>query len=148
MTIRISRDPIYRRRRFSSETIEYCVRWYITYRLSYRDLAAMMAEREIAVSHTTVMRWANFVSTWRRLLPADRELLRLIVSDVTGLFSDSSRRRLGAALGLNEAVAKNVPQQSLRRLQNADLVLRMDYGDYRVQDDALAEWLRNQDLED
>jgi transposase-like protein len=57
VTIRISRDPIYRRRRFSAETIELCVRWYITYRLSYRDLAAMMAESEIAVSHTTVMRW-------------------------------------------------------------------------------------------
>jgi len=41
-----------------------------------------------------------------------------------------------------------VPQQSLRRLQDADLVLRMDYGDYRVQDDALAERLRNQELED
>jgi transposase-like protein len=35
MTIRISRDPVYRRRRFSAETIELCVRWYITYRLSY-----------------------------------------------------------------------------------------------------------------
>lgn len=61
MTIRISRDLIYRRRRFSAETIELCVRWYITYRLSYRDLAAMMAEREIAVSHTTVMRWEEQV---------------------------------------------------------------------------------------
>jgi transposase-like protein len=46
MTKRIERDPIYRCRRFSSETIELCVRWYITYRLSYRDLAAMMAERD------------------------------------------------------------------------------------------------------
>jgi transposase-like protein len=55
MTIPISRDPIYRGRRYSSETIELCVRWYISYRLSYRDLAAMMAEREIAVSHTTVI---------------------------------------------------------------------------------------------
>jgi transposase-like protein len=27
------------------------------YRLSYRDLAAMMAERGIVVSHTTIMRW-------------------------------------------------------------------------------------------
>src|SRR5476649_892755 len=50
----IVRDPIYRRRRFDAEIIELCVRWYITYRLSYRDLAAMMAEREIIVSHTTV----------------------------------------------------------------------------------------------
>ena len=52
-----TRDPIYRRRRYSAEVIEQCVRWYITYRLSYRDLVAMMAERGIAISHTTIMRW-------------------------------------------------------------------------------------------
>ena len=51
------RDPIYRRRRYTPEIIELCVRWYITYRLSYRDLVAMMAERGVAVSHTTIMRW-------------------------------------------------------------------------------------------
>jgi hypothetical protein len=44
MTTPIVRDPIYRRRRFDAEIIELCVRWYITYRLSYRDLVAMMAE--------------------------------------------------------------------------------------------------------
>lgn len=57
MTKPIERDPIYRGRRFQTETIELCVRWYITYRLSYRDLSAMMAERGIVVSHTTIMRW-------------------------------------------------------------------------------------------
>jgi len=45
MTKPIARDAIYRRRRFEAEIIESCVRWYITYRLSYRDLVAMMAER-------------------------------------------------------------------------------------------------------
>jgi transposase-like protein len=57
MTKPIVRDPIYRRRRSDSEIIELCVRWYITYRLSYRDLAAMMAERGISVSYTTIHRW-------------------------------------------------------------------------------------------
>lgn len=57
MARRIARDPIYSGRRFSAETIETCVRWYITYRLSYRDLVAMMAEQGIVVSHTTIMRW-------------------------------------------------------------------------------------------
>ena len=47
MTKPIVRDSIYRRRRFDAEIIERCVRWYITDRLSYRDLAAMMAERGI-----------------------------------------------------------------------------------------------------
>ena len=53
------RDAIYRRRRYSSEIIEQCVRWYLTYRLSYRDLVAMMAERGIRVSHTTILRWVQ-----------------------------------------------------------------------------------------
>ena len=38
-----SRDRIYYRRRYTSEVIELCVRWYLTYRLSYRDLSAVMA---------------------------------------------------------------------------------------------------------
>jgi transposase-like protein len=67
MARRIARDPIYRGCRFSAETIETCVRWYITYRLSYRDLAAMMAERGIVVSHTTIMRWVlRYVPEYER----------------------------------------------------------------------------------
>ncbi len=71
MTQPIERDPIYRGRRFQAEAIELCVRWYITYRLSYRDLAAMMAERGIIVSHTTIMRWVlryvpEYESRWAR----------------------------------------------------------------------------------
>src|SRR5690349_11788105 len=71
MTKRIERDPVYHGRRFQTETIELCVRWYITYRLSYRDLVAMMAERGIIVSHTTIMRWVlryvpEFERRWAR----------------------------------------------------------------------------------
>lgn len=67
MARRISRDPIYAGRRFSAETIETCVRWYITYRLSYRDLAAMMAEQGVVVSHTTIMRWVlRYVPEYER----------------------------------------------------------------------------------
>jgi transposase-like protein len=71
MTKPIARDPIYRRRRFEGEVIELCVRWYISYRLSYRDLAAMMAERGLIVSHTTILRWViryvpEFEKRWNR----------------------------------------------------------------------------------
>jgi transposase-like protein len=59
MTVAIERDPIYRGRKFPSETIELCVRWYLTYRLSYRDLVQMLAERGIVVSHTTIYRWVQ-----------------------------------------------------------------------------------------
>ncbi len=59
MTVAIERDPIYRGRRFQSEIIELCVRWYLTYRLSYRDLVEMLAERGVVVSHTTIYRWVQ-----------------------------------------------------------------------------------------
>ena len=71
MTKPIARDPIYRRRSFDADVIELCVRWYITYRLSYRDLVAMMAERDVEVSHTTILRWVvrfapEFEKRWNR----------------------------------------------------------------------------------
>jgi transposase-like protein len=71
MTQPIARDPIYLRRRFDREIIELCVRWYVTYRLSYRDLVAMMAERGVTVSHTTILRWViryvpEFEKRWNR----------------------------------------------------------------------------------
>jgi transposase-like protein len=67
-----ARDPIYYRRRYTPEIIELCVRWYLTYRLSYRDLSAMMVERGIVVSHTSIMRWVQryvpeFERRWARL---------------------------------------------------------------------------------
>jgi len=146
---RLSKYPLAQKDAFAAfealkRTPEF-FRRYLNRYLTYADLGSKAA---LLDTETHVFNDANFVNTWHRLLPADRELLRLIVSGVTELFSEPSRRRLGAALGLDEAVAKNVPQQSLRRLQDADLVLRMDYGDYRVQDDAFAEWLRNRELED
>src|SRR6185503_21285446 len=71
MTAPIARASICRRRRFEAGIIELCVRWYITYRLSYRDLAAMMVERGLNVSHTTIMRWVvryvpEFEKRWSR----------------------------------------------------------------------------------
>jgi transposase-like protein len=71
MTKRQDRDSIYVKRQFDTEIIVLCVRWYISYRLSYRDLVAMMAERGVSVSHTTIMRWViryvpEFEKRWNR----------------------------------------------------------------------------------
>ena len=43
MTKRQDRDPMYRKRQFDSDIIVLCVRWYITYRLSYRAQNLPMA---------------------------------------------------------------------------------------------------------
>jgi len=58
MTKPIARDPMYRQRAFDADVIQLCVR-YITYRLSYRDLVEMMAERGVKVAHSTILRWVT-----------------------------------------------------------------------------------------
>src|SRR5471032_1501765 len=67
----IARDPMYRQRGFDADIIELCVRWYATYRLSYRDLVEMMAERGVEVAHSTILRWVTryvpeFEKRWAR----------------------------------------------------------------------------------
>ena len=47
----------FRGRRFPDEIIVLCVRWYLRYCLSYRDLEEMMAERGVSVDHSTIARW-------------------------------------------------------------------------------------------
>ena len=46
-------------RHFDRLLIIQAVRWYITYKLSYRDVCEMMAERGVTLVHTTVMRWVQ-----------------------------------------------------------------------------------------
>ncbi len=42
-----------------AEIILLCVRWYLRYSLSYRDLEEMMRERGLHVDHTTISRWVQ-----------------------------------------------------------------------------------------
>src|SRR5690348_1999731 len=42
-----------------ADLILLCVRWYLRYSLSYRDLEEMMRERGLHVDHTTISRWVQ-----------------------------------------------------------------------------------------
>ena len=46
-------------RHFEPELILLCVRWYLRYQLSYRDVEEMMRERGLSVDHSTVFRWVQ-----------------------------------------------------------------------------------------
>ena len=48
---------------YESEIIILCIRWYLKYPLNYRILVEMMAERELNIIHTTIMRWVHQYST-------------------------------------------------------------------------------------
>src|SRR4051812_46912475 len=42
---------------FDHEVVILCVRWYLSYKLSSRDLVNMMGERSVELAHTTILRW-------------------------------------------------------------------------------------------
>jgi transposase, IS6 family len=47
-------------RHFQADIILLCVRWYLRYALSYRDLEEIMLERGLQVDHTTIYRWVQY----------------------------------------------------------------------------------------
>src|ERR1700724_3970094 len=66
-----SAQELFKGRHFDQEIIVLCVRWYLTFKLSSRDLVQMMAERGISLTHTTILRWVQrcvpeFEKRWSR----------------------------------------------------------------------------------
>jgi putative transposase len=62
---------VLRRLHYPLDVMLLCVRWYVAYSLSLRDLEEMMAERAIGIDHSTVHRWVIklvplFEKTFRR----------------------------------------------------------------------------------
>jgi transposase-like protein len=67
----LSVDDLFKGRHFDRDVIILCVRWYLRYKLSYRELVEMMAERGVSLAHTTIMRWVQryvpeFEKRWSR----------------------------------------------------------------------------------
>jgi len=64
-------EELFAGRHFDREVIILCVRWYLRYKLSFRDLVEMMSGRGLHVAHTTIMRWVRqfapeFIKRWNR----------------------------------------------------------------------------------
>ncbi len=70
-----SKSDLFKGRHFEQEIILLCVRWYLRYKLAYRDLVEMMAERGLPIAHTTILRWVQryapeFDKRWSRFSAA------------------------------------------------------------------------------
>jgi len=50
---------LFKGRHLDEEIVVLCVRWYLSFKLSFRDLVAMMGERGIGLAHTTILRWVK-----------------------------------------------------------------------------------------
>jgi transposase-like protein len=71
MTSAAGGEDLFKGRQFDQEIIVLCVRWYLRYKLSARDLVEMMTERGVLLAHTTILRWVQryvpeFEKRWSR----------------------------------------------------------------------------------
>jgi transposase-like protein len=57
--MRSCRPALFWKRKFEPEVIVTCALWYLRFCLSLRDLEELMAERRLAVDHTTIWRWTQ-----------------------------------------------------------------------------------------
>ena len=51
----VSVEELFAGRHFDKEVVVLCVRWYLSFKLSYRDLVSMMSERGISLAQTTIL---------------------------------------------------------------------------------------------
>ena len=62
------KPTLFKDRHFNHLLIIQAVRWYVTYKLSYRDVCDLMAERGVTVVHPTVLRWVQrFVPVFEKM---------------------------------------------------------------------------------
>ena len=61
--IRMPKSNPFKWRHYKSEIILLCVRWYLSYPLSYRQVAEMVNERGLDVYYVTVFRWVQEYGT-------------------------------------------------------------------------------------
>ena len=52
-------EELFKGRHFDREIVVLCVRWYLSFKLSYRDLVALIGGRGIHLAHATILRWVR-----------------------------------------------------------------------------------------
>ncbi len=57
MISQTGRDPLFSRRRFEDNVIIRCIRWYLRFKLSYREMAEIARKMGISVAPCTILRW-------------------------------------------------------------------------------------------
>ena len=110
-------DELFKGRHFDREIIVLCVRWYLRYKLSFRDLVEMMAERGLSLAHTTIMRWIQhyapeFEKRWNRFA-------RCFVPDFDGAFLSSDSKD-----ALWDRFYTGAPQRQRRSVERYNIVKR------------------------
>jgi len=103
----------------------------------------MGAEAAVAHTKTSVFSDAHFLAQWNALLPADQAVIAMLSRGETDFHSKAGMAKLSGLL--NKPATRNTAGHALRRLQDDNTVTRLSVGEYRIEDEAYAEWIRRRE---
>ncbi|MES2356557.1 MAG: hypothetical protein V4568_19585 [Pseudomonadota bacterium] len=103
-------------------------------------------EKAIEVSKQSVYVEEGFAKRWVKMLPADRLILQLVAQSNEDLHGIATLKQIGKALGLGKPADRAVPQNSLRRLRERQILIQTEPGAYRFEDETFREWVLTETL--
>jgi hypothetical protein len=100
-----------------------------------------------ALAHTkaTVFSDEHFFKQWSELNPADQAVLALLARGEADMHGLAVLAKLSAML--HKSATKNTVAHALRRLRADNVVTRLAFGEYRIEDEAFAEWIRRRPVQ-
>ncbi|GAB7541271.1 ATP-binding protein [Cupriavidus sp. 8B] len=94
----------------------------------------------LAYTKASVFSDEHSLTQWSQLKPADQAVLYLLARGESDLHSSAGLEKLSVMLG--KPATRNTAGHALRRLQADNIVTRLAVGEYRIEDEAFAEWIR------
>jgi hypothetical protein len=101
-------------------------------------------DRAIDISKQSIYAEAGFARRWNSLLPADRVVLRWVAGGKGDLHGSKSLAIIGRMLKLGHSADRSVPQNSLRRLRERQILIQSEKGVYRFEDEAFQDWVQSE----
>ena len=98
-------------------------------------------DQAIEICKQTVYAEEGFTRRWQKMLPADRIALQLVALGEQDLHGAKTLIKIGEALGLERPADRSVPQNSLKRLRDRQILIQSEPGVYRFEDDTFREWV-------
>ncbi|MEX3968102.1 hypothetical protein AB4Y42_38955 [Paraburkholderia sp. EG286B] len=97
-------------------------------------------EAALAHTRTSVFSDEHFLRQWTELNPADQAVVTMLARGEGDIHGAAGLARLTGLTG--KRATKNTAAHALRRLQSHNIVTRLAIGEYRIEDEAFAEWVR------
>src|SRR3954470_18118681 len=148
----ISVEELFKGRHFDQEIVVLCVRWYLSFKLSSRDLVAIMSEHGLAMAHTTILRWVQhytpeFEKRWQRYARSVGGSWRMDETYVKvrgeWMYLDRAVDKVGQTVEfhLSRRRGRNAAKTFLRKaMRNQGVPTKITLDAYAASHRAIAEW--------